>query len=287
VLPRLSIITPVKNSEATIESCIQNVLGQKCPDIEHVILDGMSNDRTCDIVRSFAARNPGIRLFSEPDRNQSHAMNKGIALARAPLIGMINADDYYEPGVLNRVLALAETLPADSFLVANCYIHTAGSDKKLFRPGHLRYEALLLGPRWNVHPCNPTMYFYHKSIHEKVGGYDERFTYNMDLDFIIRASRVWHVRYYDEVWGNFVIHSRCKTYHSSNSGRMIALDRDVLLKNISDIPGFRRLYFRARYEIMYMIRDGLFILRSRLAIKSRVRKILGKLKSLRGIPGKE
>jgi glycosyltransferase involved in cell wall biosynthesis len=94
---QLSVITPVYNSERFIESCVRSVVEQNCPDVEHLIIDGGSTDRTMEIVKSYADLHPHIRWLSEKDKGQSDAMNKGLRLARGSLIGFLNADDFYEP----------------------------------------------------------------------------------------------------------------------------------------------------------------------------------------------
>src|SRR5262245_40650743 len=102
----ISVITPCFNSEFFIGGCIDNVVDQNCPRVEHLILDGGSTDSTVKIISGRAKDHPHIRWVSEPDRGQSHAMNKGIVMARGTIIGHLNADDYYKPGVLNRVLEI-------------------------------------------------------------------------------------------------------------------------------------------------------------------------------------
>src|SRR5215472_1653392 len=95
-IPILSIITPVYNGEKFISGCIESVAAQKLAGVEHIIVDGRSSDRTMDIVRDKARVYPHLRWISEPDRGQSDALNKGIDMARAEYIGILNADDFYE-----------------------------------------------------------------------------------------------------------------------------------------------------------------------------------------------
>ena len=98
----LSVITPVFNGIRFIESCILNVIEQGCCEVEHLIIDGGSSDGTVEIVSRYAERYRHIRWVSEQDEGQSHAMNKGIAMARGTIIGFLNVDDYYEPRVAPR-----------------------------------------------------------------------------------------------------------------------------------------------------------------------------------------
>jgi glycosyltransferase involved in cell wall biosynthesis len=215
---RLSVITPVLNAERYIEGCIRNVIDQNVAGIEHIIMDGMSTDQTLVITRRLAAENPSIRIFSENDGSQAAAMNHGIALARAPVIGFLNADDYYEPGVLNRVLDIFKGLPDPSLIVGNCNVRDV-EDKIIVvnRPARLTLLDLVQGREY---PWNPAAYFYHKSLHDLVGAYDPKEHYVMDLDFLMRAVRRAHVLYFDEIWGNFRWMEGTKTFSDAKTGQM-------------------------------------------------------------------
>lgn len=211
-MPRLSIITPVYNGEQFIESCLKTVIEQNCPDVEHIIMDACSKDKTVEIVTKYAENYPHIKLISEKDNGQSDAMNKGIKLAQGKIIGFLNADDFYEPNVLNRVLEIFLTLPEPSFLVGNCNIlNGKGKIIRVNQPTKLRLKDLILGNYINETPCNPSAYFYHKSLHELVGSYKIDEFYSMDTEFILRAVQSANMKYVDETWGNFVKHDNCKT----------------------------------------------------------------------------
>lgn len=215
--PLISIITPVFNGEKYIEQCLQNVIDQQCPEIEHIVMDGQSLDLTALVVKRIAARNPHIRLVSEPDNGQSDAMNKGIALARGEVIGFLNVDDYYEPGVLNKAVALLKNLPKHTFLVANCQVWDQYHNPVMLnRP--IPFDEVNFMVNYNF-PFNPSAYFYHKSLHEKAGLYDVEDHYLMDIDFIFRMMKKAQIHHVDEVWGNYVQVEGSKTLQDIQSGR--------------------------------------------------------------------
>ena len=101
----ISVITPVYNSIQFIEDCILNVINQKAINVEHLIVDGGSNDGTLEVIQHFSKEYPHIRFLSEKDNGQSDAMNKGIDLAKGRFISFLNVDDYYEEGALKDVLS--------------------------------------------------------------------------------------------------------------------------------------------------------------------------------------
>lgn len=89
--PLISVITPVFNASRSLESSIQSVVGQNCTDLEYIILDGGSTDRTPEILRRYES---SIDYWiSEPDRGIYDAMNKGIQLARGRWLLFLGADD--------------------------------------------------------------------------------------------------------------------------------------------------------------------------------------------------
>ena len=90
---QISVITPVFNGERFIESCIRSVIDQNCPDVEHLIIDGCSTDRTLEIVKQYSETYPHIRWVSEKDKGQSDAMNKGIRMFGQALAGSQDLGD--------------------------------------------------------------------------------------------------------------------------------------------------------------------------------------------------
>lgn len=103
----ISIITVTYNSQKTISRTINSLINQSCHQVEHLIIDGGSTDRTLEIVESYrkAYERYGmiLRVFSQRDRGPYDAMNKGIRYATGTLIGILNSDDYYAPLAIETV----------------------------------------------------------------------------------------------------------------------------------------------------------------------------------------
>lgn len=241
--PRLTVMTPVFNGREFIRNCVDNVIEQgENKRIEHLVLDAASTDGTVEILEELAHRWPHLRVISEPDRGQSHALNKGIGLAAGQIIGILNVDDYYEPGVLTRVLGLFEEVPEPGFVVGNCNIRR--EDGRMWfvnRPRWLRSWQLLLGTELVKFPLNPSAYFYHRSLHGFLGPYDENEHYAMDLDFILRAAREINLRYVDDVWGNFCLNRGCKTVVGGESGLSIPQREAVYARHLANLALVQRI----------------------------------------------
>ena len=106
---KVSVITICMNAERTIADTFESMLAQTYEGpIEYIVKDGVSTDRTLEIAESYRSRfeERGIdfKVFSEPDKGIYYAMNRGIDLTTGELIGMINADDSYEPGCISAVV---------------------------------------------------------------------------------------------------------------------------------------------------------------------------------------
>jgi glycosyltransferase involved in cell wall biosynthesis len=103
--PLVSIITIVYNGEKHIEQTINSVLGQTYSPIEYIIIDGGSKDNTVPIIKKYEDRL--AYWISEPDKGISDAFNKGLRQAKGEWIGIINADDWYEPDAVQKVVEAA------------------------------------------------------------------------------------------------------------------------------------------------------------------------------------
>ena len=99
----VSVVTVSYNSASTIRDTIESVLAQDYTDIEYLVIDGGSDDRTVDIVSEYGDRIDV--LVSEPDKGIYDAMNKGIRNSTGDLIGMLNSDDFYsDANALSRLI---------------------------------------------------------------------------------------------------------------------------------------------------------------------------------------
>lgn len=225
----ISIITPVYNGERFIESCLQVVIDQNCLEVEHIIVDGGSSDKTVDIIKDKANQYPHIRWISEKDQGQSDALNKGISMAQGEIIGVLNVDDFYEINVLNRICEIFPTLAEPSLIIGNCNIcNFEGKLISINKAKPLRAIDLLLERRINddgiidaSFPLNPSAYFYHKSLHQQIGLYKVEEHYAMDVDFLLRAVCSCHVKYFNETWGNYRYYPGTKTFDDSTRGTSI------------------------------------------------------------------
>lgn len=116
--PCFSIITVSHNSEATIERAIESVLNQTYNNVEYIIIDGNSDDRTDELIRQYANR---LSIYiSEPDDGIFFAMNKGIKQASGDFIYFLNSDDFFvDNRVLHDVASFIEGVPSCEIIYGN------------------------------------------------------------------------------------------------------------------------------------------------------------------------
>lgn len=178
---RLSVITACFNSESTIADTVESFLEQTHPDKEMIVVDGLSRDRTLDVVRSYGS--PDIRIVSEADRGVFDAMNKGLQLFQGDAIGWLNSDDtFHDARVLARVadaLADADAVYGDLLMVTD---HDTKEVVREWRAGPFGPRAFQLG--WQ--PPHPG-FFARRELAERTGSYDLSYRSASDYDWMLRA----------------------------------------------------------------------------------------------------
>lgn len=238
----LSIITPAFNAADWLPACIENVVGQGCKQIEHLIVDGGSQDGSTELLQEFTLKYKHIRWVSEPDNGQSDAMNKGIRLAQGKWVCFLNADDYFENNALKSVLNLIEKNPDRvCLLVGNLNIRDAADNLiSVNKPSSMTLPKLLADIcQW---PFNPSAYFYPKSLHDLIGFFPEEEHFAMDYDFILRvmSARI-PIEYHDQTWGNFRLQPQAKTLKDQESNESYHRANRLRIKYYSVSPVSIRL----------------------------------------------
>ena len=200
----VSIVTPSLNQGRYLREAIESVRAQTYGQIEHIVIDGGSMDETLEILSGY----PDVRWTSEPDRGQSHALNKGFALASGEIIGWLNADDAYTAhAVAEGVAALAET--GDALVYGDV---TRVNDDGV-NPRRIRSRSEFdLWTELNM-GCgiySPAVFFTREAL-DAVGGVDESLHMTMDYDLWLRMGKRLPVRHVDTVWGVQRLHGEAKT----------------------------------------------------------------------------
>jgi glycosyltransferase involved in cell wall biosynthesis len=175
--PTASVITVVLNGAQTFAHVAESILAQDLPDIEYIVIDGGSTDGTVELIRELGER---IALWvSEPDGGISDAFNKGIAFARGEVIGIINSDDWYEPGAVRAAYEAMRDTGAD---VAYGSVQCRETVERTFIV-HGDHEVL--NRRMTIsHPA----VFVRRDAYERYGLFRRDFHLLMDYEWLLRAK---------------------------------------------------------------------------------------------------
>jgi glycosyltransferase involved in cell wall biosynthesis len=185
---KISVITVCWNAEKTIRHTLESFLEQTHPDREMLIIDGISKDRTLDIVRSY--NSPLIRIYSEKDKGIYDAMNKGLRLYSGDAVGLLNADDTYHDR--NSLALIAESLETADIVTGACNMvpdHVSGKVDRINKPAPFRRGSFARG--WV--PPHPSTYARRK-VWDEVGNFDTSYYICADYDWMLRAFELHNFR---------------------------------------------------------------------------------------------
>jgi GT2 family glycosyltransferase len=208
VWPKISIVTPSFNQGRFIETTLRSVLLQGYPNLEYIVMDGGSTDRSVEIIRRYS---PWLQYWvSQRDRGQSDAINQGFGRATGEIYAWLNSDDILLPGALDRVAEACSEAPEAVAWVGDCFwvtpdlrvtnrIEPKGLDRQHL--GDWWFSGFLMQPS-----C-----FFRASGWKKAGGLDETLHYAMDLDLWLKLVSTGSFKRVPAVLSAAVIHQAAKT----------------------------------------------------------------------------
>jgi len=191
-LPLVSIITVVLNGETYLEQAFNSVFNQSYANVEYIVIDGGSTDKTIDIIKQNESK---IDYWqSKKDKGLYFAMNKGIALAKGDLIGILNADDYYATNTVELVVEAyletqADVLHGDLLLIT-------------------KNQQVRMKPDFSKMNQQPSVFhptcFVKKSVYDTIGAFDTQYKISSDYDFLLRCIKNnYTFKYIPEILSNF------------------------------------------------------------------------------------
>lgn len=219
----VSIITVTYNSERTIERTILSVLNQTYFNIEYIIVDGKSQDKTIDIVRKYRSEfGNRLTIISEEDKGIYDAMNKGIAKARGEIIGIINSDDWYESNAVEKVVeALINNNNLEGVYFGYQRLVTDSEKEILISRSS---ETNLKNKMIEHSTC-----FVSKKIYNKQGLFDLRFKYSADYDLMLRLyeKNIPFIKV-DNLISNFTVGGASSTSSAALETIKLKKDRGII-----------------------------------------------------------
>jgi hypothetical protein len=189
-LPKISIVTVAYNMERFIEQTIRSVTDYKTPEIEYILVDGLSDDATLSIAKQYSDYID--ILISEPDDGQYQAIAKGFSRSSGEIMGWINADDILMPWTFSVVAQIFDQFPEVDWITG--------------LPSFLNEAGMLGRVQWDL-PAYPRNFiangwyqrylagylqqesmFWRRSLWDRVGGLETRHSLAADFDLWTRFA---------------------------------------------------------------------------------------------------
>ena len=177
---KVSIITIAYNSAETIEDTIKSIVAQDYSNIEYIIIDGGSTDKTLSIADKY--KDSITTIISEPDKGIYDAMNKGVQNATGDIVGILNSDDIYaDKKVVSRIVKAIGN--KDSIYADLVYVDRDNTDtvNRYWKSGE--YKKGIFKKGWM--PPHPT-FFIKKSCYNQYGTYNLRLKSAADYELMLR-----------------------------------------------------------------------------------------------------
>ncbi|RJR54999.1 MAG: glycosyltransferase [Desulfobacteraceae bacterium] len=213
--PKISVVIPSYNQGEYLEASIRSILLQGYPSIELIIVDGGSSDNSSAIINKY--HNWISWWVSEPDRGQSHAINKGFEHATGDLVTFLSTDDFYLPGTLQDVAHhWADSSTCGAIIGGFRYLREDGKLSKVRLPVLCRPAPtdLTIGPP-GVYRLHQVATFYIRAALDEVGRrVRDDLHYTMDRELLYRVCRRFPIHLVNRPYGVFRLHSGSKSTNS-------------------------------------------------------------------------
>lgn len=194
---KVTIITVVYNNKNCIAQCIESVLQQTYPNIEHIVVDGGSTDGTVDIIKKYQDQLGGFHTGK--DNGLYDALNKGIKMATGEVIGILHSDDlFYQPDTIVQIVKAFNKRKADLVYGNGMYVphHNLAVIHRVYKARPNYKLSLNLG----MIPLHTTI-FVRKELFEKYGEYDDQYHIAGDYEISLRWFKNHAIKkYYLNEW---------------------------------------------------------------------------------------
>ena len=251
---KISVVTPSFNQVSFLEAALMSVLGQGYPNLEYIVIDGQSTDRSIEIIQSY-----DDHLYywcSEPDTGQYDAINKGFMKSTGDIMAWLNSDDMYTPWAFKIVNEIFFNLPEVEWLTTLSPLLWSSSGSAIYcahrggftRQGFFRGENLPVNHWFALGPIQQESVFWRRSLWKKAGGYVNT-SYPLAADFELWARFFQHANLHtvSVPLGGFRFHGAQKSVlqneeYANEAGRILKLYgghprsklQDIVIKVVKD-----------------------------------------------------
>lgn len=239
--PRISLVTPVRNSARYLEAAIRSVLVQGYPNLEYILVDGGSTDGSLAILRNYESDLHSV--ISEPDRGMYDAINKGFARSSGELMGWISATDMLHAGSLFVVGSVFRTFPAVEWITGRpTGFSDDGMAVDVLNLRRWSRMAFLAGANRYIQQEST---FWRRSLWDRAGSrVDDSRRNASDFELWVRFFRYAHLYSVDALIGGFRSHP--DSLGLQNLAECHRLHEEIIEQELASLPEAKRLRtFRA------------------------------------------
>ncbi len=235
---QVSLITCTNNSEKTIQDCCLSLSSQTHNNIEHIILDNNSQDRTISLIKQNETKNS--KIYQQKSLGIYGALNEGMKVSNGSIIGVLHSDDKF---IDNNVIKIIVDKFIDKnldVLFSNIYYTKKNDTNKIIRKwvsnlnegiqSNCVLEKLINNGWMPPH----TTIFFKKDLLEEIGYYDENLKISADYDFIIRLFKKKEIKIF--FLNKFTIKMRSGGISNKNL-------KNILIKISEDIRIMKKFNF--------------------------------------------
>jgi glycosyltransferase involved in cell wall biosynthesis len=214
--PKISVITCSYNQGDFIGRTLDSVVAQNYPNLEHIVVDGMSNDQTPEIL----ARYDHLHVIREPDRGQADAINKGFRAATGDILCFLNSDDTFLPGALHRVAQEIDPKRGRHVVMGRCrFIDEHDTFLGVEHPSAFESHRRVL-EIWKGYCIPQPAVFWTPEVWQRCGPLNEHEQLMLDYDLFCRFSQQYNFHMIDQVLATYRLHTQSKTSSVSDQQRL-------------------------------------------------------------------
>lgn len=261
----IDVVTPSFNCAGYIGANLASIKANSAAVQSHIIFDAQSTDGTREILEAAALTDPKLKVFCEPDKGQSDAINKALIVSQADIIGWLNADDVYKPYAFQRVRAIFEAHPEIDVISGDLEIINEEGEVVGLSKGR---PVLSPVDFFEDNPIHQPATFIRKRALDNVGLLDDSLHYCMDRELWLRIALAgYKFHYISECLAQFRLVPGTKTSENGPQFRLewiSVLAREAATKGRNTSPILKAIATTTSQYYFGLFNDGTLSLPTRL-----------------------
>lgn len=273
---KISVLMSVYNADKYLTEAMDSILAQTYPDFEMIVVNDKSTDKSGDILKAFAQKDPRIVILENAQNlGLTRSLNRGLAIAKGEYVARMDADDISTPDRFQKQVVFLDMHPDYSFV--SCigrYIDENGNPEQLRPFPETNEEIYAMMPKVDA-VMHPGVMFRRKDI-AQIGNYCEDFRVVQDYDLWFRGMAAGYKFY--NIQEPLVLFRRDESYNTRKSTAYRLVDYQVRKKGyrINKVPLHKRIYLLVPLALAYIppkVVDKLFYVMKKFDPRNRAAKV--------------